>query len=100
MLIKPLITEKSMRLAQSGQFTFAVLKTASKTQIKALVETTFKVKVLKVRVLSDAGKSRRSGKKGFTMTTPARIKAIVALQAGQMIEYFELPKEKNKKVKK
>lgn len=100
MLVKPLITEKTMRLAQSGQFTFMVLETASKTQLKSLVETTFKVNVLKVRVLRDAGKSRRSGKKGFTATTAARIKAIITLKPGQSIEYFELPKEKNKKVKK
>ncbi|KKS80594.1 MAG: 50S ribosomal protein L23 [Candidatus Beckwithbacteria bacterium GW2011_GWA2_43_10] len=79
MLLKPVITEKSMTLAQTGQFTFGFSGGMSKTQIKTGIENLFKVKVVKVR-------------------TSRQNKAIVVLQPGQTIEYFELPKEKKKKL--
>ncbi len=85
MLLKPVITEKSMALAQTGQFTFAVPREANKNQIKLTVEKLFSVNVLRVRILRLAAN---------------RFKAIVTLKKGQTIEYFELPKEKKNKKKK
>lgn len=81
MLLKPIISEKSMALAQTGQFTFGFSRGMSKTQIKAGIENLFKVEVVKVR-------------------TSKQNKAIVTLKKGQTIEYFELPKEKKNKKKK
>lgn len=100
MLLKPIITEKSMALAQTGQFTFAVPREANKNQVKLTVEKLFSVNVLKVRILRLAAKTRRSGKTRQTRQVSPRIKAIVALKKGQTIEYFELPKEKKNKKKK
>ena len=86
MLLKPVITEKSMALAQTGQFTFSVTRGMAKSQIKTTIESLFSVNVVKVRSLSLAAKT----------------KAIVTLKPGQTIEYFELPKARKelKKLKK
>lgn len=93
MLLKPIITEKSMQLAHKlGQFTFGVSRGVNKDAVKQLIETAFSVNVLKVRIVKLAGKSRRSGKKGYITKTAAKAKAIITLKPGQMIEYFELPK--------
>ena len=97
MLIKPIITEKSMRLAEKGQFTFGVSKETTKHEVKQLVETSFKVNVLKVRILKTASKTHRVGRKGFSSATAAKYKAIITLKPGQTIEYFEVPKEKKTK---
>jgi len=99
-LLKPVITEKSMRLAQSGQFTFNVSLSASKASIAASVEDIFKVQVLDVNIIKLKAKKRRSGKRRLLSFSPSRKKAIVTLKSGQSIEYFELPKEKSKSKKK
>lgn len=99
MLLKPIITEKSMALAQTGQFTFSVTRAMTKSQIKTTIESLFSVNVVSVRSLKQAAKMRRSGKTRQTRQVSPRFKAIVALKPGQTIEYFELP-EKNKKRKK
>lgn len=103
-LIKPSITEKSMTLAKTGQCTFFVLKSATKDAIKKVVETTFKVNVLKVRLLNKPGKTKRTGKKRLASKTKTLRKAIVTLESGQSIDYFKLPDDgasrTNKKAKK
>lgn len=99
MLLKPIITEKSMALAQTGQLTFRVTRAMTKSQIKTAVESLFSVNVLSVRRLSLAAKIRRSGKTRQLRQVSPRFKAIVTLKKGQTIEYFELPKEKKKSKK-
>lgn len=99
-LIRPSITEKSMVLAQAGQFTFFVEKSATKDSVKNVVESTFKVNVLKVRINNRPGKPKRSGKKRLLKNTPSRCLAIVTLKEGQSIDYFKLPDDGAKKIKK
>jgi len=99
MLLKPIITEKSMALAQTGRFTFAITADTSKGQVKTAVEKLFSVEVVNVRTLKLATKTRRSGKTRQTRQISPRIKAIITLKPGQTIEYFQLPEKKGKKKK-
>jgi len=99
MILKPIITEKSMNLAQAGQFTFAISKNTTKDQVKTSLHQLFGVDVIKVRVLRCASKTRRSAKSRATRQTQVRIKAIATLKPGQMIEYFKVPEKKSKKKK-
>lgn len=102
LLIRPVITEKAMLLAQAGQFTFFVTKDATKGAIKNQIEKHFKVDVLKVRILTKTGKTKRTGKKRLPSQTQSFKKALVTLKPGQTIDYFKLPddKAKSKKDKK
>ncbi len=53
----PLITEKATLLSEKNQFVFKVSENATKPEIKAAIETLFKVKVTNVNTLITKGKS-------------------------------------------
>ncbi len=55
----PLITEKATLLSEKNQFVFRVSEDATKPEIKAAIETLFKVKVTGVNTLITKGKTKR-----------------------------------------
>lgn len=87
-VIRPIITEKSMTGIGMKKYTFEVAKDATKIDIARAVETLFGVKVSKVNTLHVRGQMRRQGKnEGYT---PSWKKAIVTLSAdSKTIEFFE-----------
>ncbi|HIE17627.1 MAG TPA: 50S ribosomal protein L23 [Dehalococcoidia bacterium] len=86
-LRRPLITEKSTLFKEQGRYAFEVAPGANKRQIREAVETAFKVKVVKVNVMRMPGKTRRIGRR--QVLTPSWKKAVVILEPGQKIEFFE-----------
>ncbi len=88
-LIRPLITEKTMAQAGGNSFTFQVHPDANKTQIKGAVEKIFDVKVLKITTGKNPGKLRRRGK--HTGYSAMRKKATVTLRPGDQIEIGGTP---------
>ncbi len=87
---RPLVTEKASRAKEQGNYyAFEVAKNATKTDIKRAVQELFKVKVCEVNVMRMHGKPKRAGKTGRYMLTSDWKKAMVKLQDGQKIEYFE-----------
>ncbi len=86
-IIKPVVTEKSMDLLADNKYTFIVDKHANKTEIKSAIEHIFKVRVEKVYTINVKGKPKRMGR--FEGKRPDRKKAIVALKPGQKIRLFE-----------
>lgn len=86
-IIKPVVTEKSMNLLAENKYTFIVDKKANKTEIKNAIENIFKVKVEKVTTVMSRGKVKRMGR--FEGKTPDRKKAIVTLKPGHKIRLFE-----------
>ncbi|HET7678187.1 MAG TPA: 50S ribosomal protein L23 [Candidatus Limnocylindrales bacterium] len=90
-ILRPVISEKSMDSTQRGKYTFAVHHDANKLQIKQAVEELFKVDVVSVNVLTTKPKEkRRNTKRGRTRGyTATWRKAIVTLKPGEKIEFFE-----------
>lgn len=89
-IVRPVITEKSMADANKSKFTFIVANQATKKDIKEAVEKAFKVNVLSVATAVVKGKTSRTGARRIErVATPVK-KAIVALKAGQKIDVFEL----------
>lgn len=87
-IIKPIITEKSMSGMEANKYTFKVLKDANKTEIKLAIEEAFGVKVSKINTLNVKGKVKRQGK--FIGKRADWKKAIVTLTAdSKPIELFE-----------
>ena len=86
-IIKPVVTEKSMNLLADNKYTFIVDKRSNKTEIKNAIEDIFKVRVEKVYTINVKGKPKRMGK--FEGMTSDRKKAIVSLKSGQKIKLFE-----------
>ncbi|MCL6450983.1 MAG: 50S ribosomal protein L23 [Acetobacteraceae bacterium] len=86
-VLKPIISEKSMAGMRAGKYTFVVARDATKTEIRGAVEAMFGVKVVRVNTINQAGRLRRMGyTRGFT---PATKKAVVTLAPGQAIKAFE-----------
>lgn len=86
-IIKPVVTEKSMNMLADNKYTFIVDKKANKTEIKNAIENIFSVKVDKVATINITGKMKRVGR--FEGRRPDRKKAIVTLKPGQKIRLFE-----------
>jgi len=86
-IIKPVVTEKSMNLLADNKYTFIVDRKANKTEIKNAIENIFHVKVDSVNTMNVKGKPKRMGR--FEGITPTRKKAIVTLKPGQKIRLFE-----------
>ena len=88
-IIRPVITEKSMADMGEKKYTFLVHPEANKTQIKEAVEKMFEgTKVKSVNTINNDGKKKR---RGMTVGTTAKTKkAIVALtEDSKDIEIFE-----------
>ena len=87
-IIRPLMTEKSMRQKEElNTVTFRVRPDANKVEIRAAVESVFNVKVTAVRTASYEGKLKRMGKHiGRRVDWK---KAIVTLQPGHKIDLVE-----------
>jgi len=87
-ILRPLITEKTTKLVDSGKYTFEVMQGVNKIEIKRAIEEVFQVDVVDVRVINVRKKPRKVGRhEGFT---PAIKKAVVTLQKGQTIDRFEV----------
>jgi large subunit ribosomal protein L23 len=98
---RPLLTEKSARLRETGggaaahaegdayaqQVVFEVARDSNKIEIRAAIEKLFKVSVTDVRTLVVRGKEKRIGR--FSGRRPSWKKAFVTLKPGDNIEFFE-----------
>ena len=90
-VLRPVISEKSMDQSTVNKYTFAVADDANKMQIKDAVEELFKVTVINVNVMTtkrkEKSRNRRRGRQvGYT--SPWK-KAVVTVKAGDSIEFFE-----------
>ena len=87
-ILKPVISERSMADVQERKYTFKVAVDANKTQVKKAVEEIFDVDVDKVNIMNVNGKMKRMGK-NVGMTAASK-KAIVTLtEKSKQIEFFQ-----------
>ena len=88
-IIKPVVSEKSYALLDSGVYTFLVHPEANKIEVRHAVESIFNVHVLKVNTLNRPGKRKRN-RRSFTFGKKSDTKrAIVTLAPGDRIDLFE-----------
>ncbi len=86
-MLKPILTEKSLREAKDGAYSFWVDVNLTKFQIKKLVEDTFKVHVIRIRVVKKGGSVSKKMRR--TKVELPQKKAIVRLKEKEKIELFE-----------
>ena len=87
-IIRPLVSEKSVASIKAKRYAFVVHPDADKTQIKNAVETCFGVKVEKVTTINYQGKVKRQGK--YEGRQSAWKKAYIQLtKDSKPIEFFE-----------
>jgi len=84
-LKRQLLTEKSLILRdKENKYTFAVVKSANKHDIKRSIEKIFKVTVEKITTVNVSGKNAKMGK--YEGKKPDWKKAIVTLKEGDRID--------------
>lgn len=87
LILKPIISEKSMNLAATGTYMFEVPKSSNKLLVGDAVAKAFGVEVTDVRISVLKGKVKRfrniKGKRSDVK------RAYVTLKAGQKISVFE-----------
>jgi len=90
-IVKPIISERSMDLARERKYVFRVMRGSSKTEIKQAVEAVFKgVQVEAVNTMNMKPKKKRRGMGSPEGTRPAWKKAIVTLKPeSEAIAFFE-----------
>ena len=88
-LLRPVISEKSLRLADDGKYTFIVAPGTHKIQIRQAVEATFSVRVTAVNTINRQGKRRRT-RFGYGKRVDTK-RAIVTLADGDRIDIFGGP---------
>ena len=93
-LLSPLLSEKSNSLATQGRYVFWVRKEAPKLRIKQAVEARYGVRVKGVNTLISQRRLKRKYLKHRVVEghKPAYKKAIVSLQAGDMIDFYATDK--------
>jgi large subunit ribosomal protein L23 len=88
-VIKPLITEKSMNDVTKGKYSFVVAKDASKASIKTAIKQQFNVTVVSVATSVQKGKTHRVGTRRVEVDRTSVKKATVMLKKGDKIGLFE-----------
>jgi large subunit ribosomal protein L23 len=98
LIIKPIVTEKSMVAEDKGKYTFRILPKANKIEVRKAIEKIFGIKVKDVNILNTKSKTRKRGRvKG---KVSGYKKAVVTLQKGQTIKLRAEKKEEKKKAPK
>jgi large subunit ribosomal protein L23 len=92
-MIRPIFTEKSLKDAKLGNYTFKVEPRMDKKRIAAEISKIFDVKVVRVRTIKTGGEKGRTAR-GKNFSKLATKKAIVSLKEGDKINVFEEGKSK------
>jgi large subunit ribosomal protein L23 len=96
-IIRPLVTEKSMKDVGEGIYTFAVAKSATKMQIKRALKDAFNVNVSSISTSIMKGKKKKVGVRRREVTDTILKKAIIMLKKGERIALFEPETDEKKK---
>ena len=87
-IIRPIVTELSMDLAQEKKYAFKVATRSNKTEVRQAIEEIFDVDVAKVNIVNVKGKVKRLGRTAGR--TAGYKKAIVTLTSdSKEIEIFQ-----------
>lgn len=93
-ILKPAFTEKSLKLASSGRYTFIVDKKANKNQIRKALKEQLGVEASEIKTLNVKGEVKRIGKRRTKVSKKDFKKAIVTLRVGQKIDIYEFEEKK------
>lgn len=102
MIKGPVFTEKSIQQTSQHKYTLVVSPEVDKQQIAQEIERLFKVKVVKVAIINQQGKTKNIRRRGRLIKSrqPDSKKVIITLKKGQQIPGFEIKEEGQKKESK
>jgi large subunit ribosomal protein L23 len=83
-LIQPLVTEKTSRMAGTNVYAFVVHEDANKNHIAAALIELYGVEIGEIKVMNRKGKVKRVGRKGISKQRPTRKIAYVTVTKGTL----------------
>lgn len=86
LIVRPIVTEKAIRLLEQNKYVFDVVIKATKPEIKAAIQALFDVEITKINTHRPPRKKRRVGR--FMGYKPHYKRAIVTLKEGDTIPLF------------
>ncbi|NCS32134.1 50S ribosomal protein L23 [bacterium] len=89
MIVKPIVSEKSMRLVSQNIYMFVVETVANKKSIAGAINELYEVEPTNVRVYVRPGKEKRIARSRKTTRTASRKIAYVTLPEGKTIPGFD-----------
>lgn len=87
-ILKPILSEKSLMGSEQQKFTFLVADSANKPEVAQAVKAIFGVDAIKVNIIHVPADDRLVRGR-FSAHSKAYKKAVVTLKKGQKIEGFE-----------
>lgn len=84
-IVKPRITEKSVRLGEQNVYTFVVRQNATKRDVKAAITALYNVTPVNVNIVNKTPRQYKSKAKNRRLTAKGMKKAYVYLKKGDTI---------------
>jgi len=94
-ILKPIVTEKALKLGEKMSYTFYVNKRATKVDVKMAVKELYGQDVASVRMMLTPSKSR-AYKRSTITKRPKMKKAIVILKGRKKIDVTKISKDTKK----
>ncbi len=94
-IVKPVLTEKSVSGESAGKYTFLVHEDATKIDVKQALSGLYGVQVDKVNILRGLAKYRMGRGRRLLEKREASHRAIVTLKAGEKLDINKLKTAKN-----
>lgn len=92
-LKRPIITEKSLREAALGRFTFEAALSANKAEIAQAAKELFKVNPTKVQTITVKGINKRHRRLNKEISVSSYKKAVITLKGNEKIDLFDVVEE-------
>ena len=89
-LLRPIVTEKSMKAQSLGKYTFVISSNATKIDVQKAVELRYSVKVEGVNVMPVRKKVRLIGRTKQHTKRQAEKRAVVTLKKGQTLDIMNI----------
>ena len=83
-LVRPVLTEKGVQMANKQTYLFEVHTRSNKDQIREALEATYEVQVKDIKVMIRKGKERRVGRKMMIKRAPDKKIAVITLTKGKI----------------
>lgn len=96
-IVRPVLTEKSVQGATSGKYTFEVHENATKIDVKMALEQLYGVRAMKVNVLKGLPKYRLGRRRQLLQKRSMTRRAIVTLKSGEKLDLTKLKTAKSEK---
>jgi len=91
-MLRPIFTEKTLKLAKEGKYSFWVERSDTKAGIKSEISKLFGVHVVKIWTITSSAESGRNAR-GTKFTVHKAKKAVVVLKDKEKIDLFEETKK-------